>query len=112
MAWYKESDRDKSAIRISAVDQGGFSVLVCDQCGVCMGMCSTMALSADDNGVVRLDKKACVGCLVCVGECLRGYMHYHDDVAAPFKCIACGICASKCPNGALLIANEGGVQHA
>ena len=102
-AWYKAEDKEKSAIRIEAGNEGGFTIAVCDQCGVCKEMCSTMALKEAENGVVRLDKKTCVGCLICVGECLRDYMRYHDDLPTPFKCVACGLCAKKCPGGALMI---------
>jgi len=104
-AWYKTEDRDKSAIRINANDEGGYTISVCDQCGICKEMCSVMALKAAGDGVVRLDKKICVGCLICVGECLRGYMRYHDDLPTPFKCVACGLCAKQCPSGALAIDN-------
>jgi Fe-S-cluster-containing hydrogenase component 2 len=106
-AWNKAEDRDKSAIRISADGEGGYSIVVCDQCGVCMDMCAAMALKRDGHGVVRLDKQACVGCLVCVGECVRDMMFYHDDLPAPFKCTACGLCVSGCPGGALAIAEDG-----
>jgi len=102
-SWYKTEDKKKSAIRINADDKGGYIITVCDQCGVCENMCSIMALKKDNKGVVRLDKKTCVGCLVCVGECSRDYMRYHDDLPTPFKCIACGLCVKQCPSGALSI---------
>ena len=100
-AYYKEVNREKSAIRVSADENGGFSIAVCDQCGVCRGMCSMMSLMTAQNGVVRLDKKTCVGCLICVAECLRGFMFYNDELPTPFKCVACGLCAKQCPSGAL-----------
>ena len=105
-AYYKVEDREKSAIRITNILGGGCHVMVCDQCGDCMEMCSPMALRCDKNGVVRLSKKDCVGCLICAGECLRDYMHYHEDLLTPFKCIACGICVKACLNGALSIVTE------
>ena len=102
-AWYKAEDKEKSAIRISADGKGGFCPAACDQCGACMDMCARLALKRAENGVVRLDRKSCVGCLVCVGECVRDYMRWHDGLPTPFKCIACGLCAAQCPSGALSI---------
>ena len=103
-AWYKEVDKEKSSIRIIPKDGGGYDIKVCDQCGDCRAMCSMMSLMTDKDGVVRLDKKTCVGCLICTAECLRGYMFYHDDLPTPFKCIACNICAKSCPSGALALS--------
>ena len=102
-AYYKVEDREKSAIRISADGQGGYTIAVCDQCGVCKEMCSIMALKTAANGVVRLDKKICVGCLICVGECSRDYMQYHNSLPTPYKCVACGLCAKQCPTRALTV---------
>jgi len=102
--FYKVEDRKKSAIRVTAGDDGGYSIAVCDQCGGCIDMCQTMALKTSAAGVVQLDKKICVGCLVCVGECLRNYMYYNDELPVPFKCVACGMCAAQCPSGVLTIA--------
>jgi len=106
MARYKVEDREKSAIRISSDGQGGFCVTVCDQCGACMAMCSVMALRKARIGVVLPDNKSCVGCLICVAECPRDTMRYHDDLPTPFKCIACGLCAKQCPSGALTIITD------
>jgi ferredoxin len=103
MAWRKSEDREKSAIRVDARDGGGYDVAACDQCGACAGMCSSMALKRAAGGVVHLDGRLCVGCLICVGECLRNNMHYCDDLPAPFKCTACGLCVKQCPGGALSI---------
>ena len=105
-AFYKSADRKKSAIRVEPDDNGGYTIAVCDQCGVCKEMCQIMALKTTANGVVQLNKKICVGCLVCVGECLRNYMFYNDNLPTPFKCIACGLCAAQCEAGALEIVEN------
>ena len=105
-AFYKTEDREKSAIRITADDNGGYSIAVCDQCGDCIWMCSEMSLSRAPNGVVRIDKKTCVGCLICVGECLRDYFFYNDELPTPFKCSACGLCVKACPEKALKVVEE------
>ena len=102
--YFKEVNREKSAIRI-VKEGGGFKIEVCDQCGVCIKMCSPIALNRAANGVVRITKEKCVGCLICVGECLRGFMYYHDDEGVPFKCVACGLCVKTCPSGALSLAD-------
>lgn len=104
-AFYKVNDRKKSAIRVSSGENSRFKVLICNQCGECMDMCARMALKRDQNGIVRLDKKKCVGCLICVAECLSQRMHYHDELATPFKCVACGLCVKQCPQNALSIAD-------
>ena len=102
--YFKAADKEKSTIRIVQED-GRRQIKVCDQCGDCMKMCQPVALSRAANGVVRIAKDLCVGCLICVAECLRGYMHYHDGLPVPFKCVACGLCVKSCPSGALAISD-------
>ena len=102
-AYFKKVDKSKSAIRIVKAD-GTFTIEVCDQCGDCLKMCSAVTLKRADNGVVRIAKEKCVGCLICVGECVRGFLRYHDDEEVPFKCVACGLCAKQCSSGALALA--------
>ena len=102
--YFKEANREKSAIRIEK-DGDKFRIEVCDQCGDCIKMCSPVALGRASSGVVRITKDSCVGCLVCVGECTRGLMRYHDEEPMPFKCVACGLCAKQCPSGALALAD-------
>ena len=101
--FYGDEDREKSAIRVTENDSGSYDISVCDQCGSCMWMCSEKALTKADNGVVTLNKKQCVGCLICIAECKRGYFFYNDELPTPFKCIACGLCAMQCPTGAIKI---------
>ena len=101
--FFKTAGREKSSIRVEK-DGNNYKIEVCDQCGDCTKWCSSLAVAKADNGVVRITKNVCVGCLICVAECLRGFLHYHDDEPVPFKCVACGLCAKQCPTGALALA--------
>ena len=103
--WFKEVNREKSAIRISELpDQPGrYTANNCSQCGECIDVCPTMALKRDKRGIVRLSKRDCVGCLSCVGFCPILAMRVHADYIEPFKCVACGTCAKECPTGALSV---------
>ena len=102
--YFKTADRSKSAIRVTK-DGDSYIVEVCDQCGDCIKMCSPRAVLRAKNGVVRITGDKCVGCLICVSECLRGFMHYHDAEPIPFKCVACGICVKQCEAGALSLTD-------
>ncbi len=101
--WFKEATAAKSAIRIYERENqpGRYTANVCNQCGECIDICPTMALKRDKRGIVRIDKKLCVGCLSCVGFCPILAMRAHPSYTVPFKCVACGECAKKCPAGAL-----------
>jgi len=106
--YFKVTDTEKSSIRIYEKNKGEIllSATFCIQCGECIAVCPTEALSKDKRGIVRLRKKLCVGCLSCVGFCPYGAMFYHPDQPEPFKCIACGKCAQECPNEALAIVEQ------
>ena len=101
--YYKNTDKSKSSIRVQK-EGDGYRIEVCDQCGDCMKMCRALALTRAANGVVRLTKDECAGCLICVAECHKGFMYYHDDEPVPFKCVACGLCVKQCPSGALALS--------
>lgn len=101
--WFKEENRGKSCIRIG--DAPG-EITTCSQCGECIDICPVEALYRDSSGIVRLDKKKCVGCFMCVGFCPSSAMFMHDDYIEPFKCAACGQCAQKCPSGAIFITDK------
>jgi carbon-monoxide dehydrogenase iron sulfur subunit len=103
--WFKVSDTSKSSIHILqlAGPVDGFAARFCDQCGLCIDVCPTLALKRDKRGIVRIDQHLCVGCLSCVGFCPTLTMYTHADLRIPFKCVASGRCVKQCPEGALAI---------
>lgn len=101
-AYFKESNREKSRIKVEKMEHWN-RITICTQCGVCAEVCPTLALKKDIPGVVRLNKKECVGCFICVGFCPEDAMMQHDDYHEPFKCISCGLCTEVCPTGAIKI---------
>jgi Fe-S-cluster-containing hydrogenase component 2 len=102
--FYREVNAEKSKIRIH--DEGDDLPVgsACNQCGECITICPTEALSRDRRGVVQVDRELCVKCLACVGFCPSHVMFWHVEEAYPFKCISCGICVRECPEDALEVA--------
>ena len=103
--YFKVADPEKSAIRIFEPETVGepYVATFCNQCGDCIDICPVKALSRLKTGVVRVNKKVCVGCYACVGFCPILAMCTHPDEKNPFKCVACDKCAEACPENALEI---------
>ena len=99
----KLSDGSQAAIILNDSQVTDEIINVCNQCGDCIQVCAELALNRSKNGVVLLNKKKCVGCLVCVGFCPISAMRINDDMPEPYKCIACGLCAEVCPTQAIKI---------
>ena len=104
--FFKKEDKMRSAIRVSERLNGSKRVDICDQCGDCAVMCAAMAIKKTPNGVWMIDKRKCVGCLICVAECVKDCIHYNNEERYVFKCIACGQCVKECPTGALELVEE------
>lgn len=103
--WFKEDNAEKSCIKIKEEEKGNV-IISCTQCGECISVCQVEAISRDKNGIVRINKNACVGCFMCVGFCPELAMFMNDEYIEPFKCVACGQCAKQCPTNAIYIEQE------
>ncbi|HOT76400.1 MAG TPA: 4Fe-4S binding protein, partial [Candidatus Wallbacteria bacterium] len=79
------------------------TMITCTQCGVCITICPTEAISRNKAGIVVIDKNKCVGCLSCVGFCPEEAMFQYKEDTLPFKCISCGQCVKKCPAAAIFL---------
>jgi Fe-S-cluster-containing dehydrogenase component len=103
--WFKENNIEKSCVKIGegAASSNKNTITTCTQCGECMAVCPIEALTCDKNGIVRVNKKNCVGCFMCVGFCAEHAMMMHEDYMEPFKCVACGQCVRVCPTNAIFI---------
>lgn len=99
--YFKEDDPEKSCIEVISLGSDKFRLSVCNQCGTCVDVCPTDALSVNKFGVVMVDKKLCSGCGVCVGICPTNNFRMPPEALQPIKCNACGACARECPADAL-----------
>ncbi len=90
-----------------------FAVLRCNQCTrpPCAAICPTGALQKRADGVVDLDRDACVGCRACLQACPYEALHFDDSRGVASKCHFCAhrvekslapACVSVCPTQALL----------
>ena len=88
--------------------------------GNCVKACQYDAIQIVD-GVAKVDKEKCIGCMACAKACPRGVIgsiEYDDLVMIPCNskakgaitvrgcsqgCIGCGLCAKICPEQAITI---------
>lgn len=95
-------------VRIDGKDKITFAVQ-CRHCEdpICIKSCISGALSKED-GVVKIDKEKCIGCLTCVLVCPFGAVTEGPDGVAQ-KCELClenscgsPACVKGCPNKAIV----------
>ena len=101
---FKCDDPARAALHIGIDENGEGRATLCCQCGDCIVVCPSDALSRNKQGVVVLSRKLCVACYTCIGFCERRAFERNPEWLLPYKCIACSICAKACPKGALEIA--------
>ncbi len=102
--FFKVQETERARLRITDDKAKKEKIMVtCTQCGVCINICPTEAISRNKAGIVVIDKKKCVGCLSCVGFCPEEAMFQYKEDTLPFKCISCGQCVKKCPTSAIFL---------
>ena len=105
-AFYKTFDVTKSCIQIGVNKAGEPKPSVCIQCGKCMKVCETGAITQNaKTGVYMINKKLCTGCGKCVEVCPMKVMVANAG-GPTSKCIACGICVKACPMEVLEIVEK------
>lgn len=105
MTKYGEVNPSRSNVYVIRREPAIDVPVVCLQCGLCLDVCPTGALTRDGaTDAVVVDADSCAGCGACVKVCPFGVLRIDavTDVAA--KCDLCNgspACASHCPEGAI-----------
>ena len=98
------------------VEQGGKGrgfPLGCRHCQdpQCVRACVTKALQMNPDGVIIVDEKRCIGCLMCFIACPFGAIEEGEKLSAAYRISKCDLCllsgqdpacVSACPTKALL----------
>ena len=90
-----------------------FSVLRCNHCtnAPCVTICPVNALEKRPDGIVDIDRDACIGCRACMQACPYDAIYLNEDLGAVEKCHFCAhrieknlepACAVVCPENAII----------
>ena len=90
-----------------------FAVLRCNHCtdAPCVTICPVNALEKRDDGIVDIDRDACIGCRACMQGCPYDAIYLNEDSGAVEKCHYCAhrveqrlepACVVVCPEGAIV----------
>ena len=68
-----------------------FAVLRCNQCtnAPCVTICPVTALDKRPDGIVDLDRDACIGCKACMQACPYDAIYLNEDTGGAEKCHYC-----------------------
>ncbi len=90
-----------------------FLVQRCNQCtdAPCVTICPVKALKKRPDGIVDVDRDACIGCRACMQACPYDALYLNEDLGAVEKCHFCAhrvekglepACVTVCPVGAII----------
>ena len=90
-----------------------FLVQRCNHCtdAPCVTICPVNALEKRDDGIVDIDRDACIGCRACMQACPYDAIYLNEDKGAVEKCHFCAhrveqnlepACAVVCPTNAII----------
>jgi ferredoxin len=90
-----------------------FLVQRCNHCtdAPCVTICPVNALEKRRDGIVDLDRDACIGCRACMQACPYDAIYLNEDLGAVEKCHYCAhrvekslepACVIVCPVGAII----------
>lgn len=90
-----------------------FLVQRCNQCtdAPCVEICPVKALEKRPDGIVDVDRDACIGCRACMQACPYDALYLNDDLGAVEKCHFCAhrvekglapACVNVCPVEAII----------
>ena len=90
-----------------------FAVLRCNHCthAPCVTICPVNALEKREDGIVDIDKDACIGCRACMQACPYDAIALNDDTGSVEKCHYCAhrkevglqpACVVVCPEQAIV----------
>lgn len=102
-------------------EEDPISASICFQCAdaACMEVCPKDAMSRDERtGAVLIDKKRCIGCMLCQKACPWDVPKRHPECKVAIKCDLCidrtngPLCVEMCPLSGKALRYETAVAEA
>ena len=90
-----------------------FLVQRCNHCtdAPCVAICPVLALEKREDGIVDLDRDACIGCRACMQACPYDAIYLNEDTGSAEKCHFCAhrvevglqpACVNVCPTESII----------